>query len=107
MALKISREELDEYAGLLEEKRKLDQRVSTIEKRIKQIITAAHAQLEAAGKSNATRYGYTISIVDGRATVAWKEAFIEACGADAATALQEAAVAKPKCVITPPASTAE
>ena len=94
MAIKIARQELDEYARLEAERKELDRRSRTIGTRCK--------QLEADGKQAANRFGYQLALVDGRASVAWKDAFIREVGQEKANELQEAAEPSVKVTITPP-----
>ena len=102
MAIKIAREELDEYARLEAERKELDRRSRTIGTRCKQIEATVREQLEADGKQAAKRFGYQLALVDGRASVAWKDAFIREVGQEKANELQEAAEPSVKVTITPP-----
>ena len=99
---KITRDELDEYARINAERKDLDRKSKNLETREKQIVAKAMAELKAAGKSHVVRYGYALSLEKGRASVSWKDAYVDACGAEAATVLQEAAIGKEKAVITVP-----
>ncbi len=99
----MSREELNEYKTLTTKRKELDRESRTLKSRCDQIEAKALAQLKAAGKQSAKRFGFVLAIIAGRASVAWKEAFIKECGPEKATALQEGATATEKCAITPPA----
>jgi hypothetical protein len=107
MAIKILREELDEYARLEAERKVLDRQSRTIASRCKQIEAAVKEQLEADGKQSAKRFGYLLALVDGRASVAWKDAFIREVGQEKANELQEAAEPSVKVTITAPVEVAD
>lgn len=100
--MKITRDELDEYARLNAERKDLEKQARTISVRCKQIEAAVLEQLQAAGKQQCKRFGYQLAIIAGRATVAWKDAFVRECGAERAAELQAAAEATSKVSITPP-----
>ena len=102
MAIKISREDLDEYARLNGERRALERQARTLGERCKEIEAAVLQQMKASGKQIAKRYDYTLALIDGRATVAWKDEYIKAFGIEAATELQSQAVAPQKVTITAP-----
>lgn len=103
--MKISRDELDEYARLNAERKELEKQARTISVRCKQIESAALDQMQADGKQACKRFGYQLSIVPGRATVAWKDAFVRECGSERASELQAAAEPTEKISITPPSTT--
>jgi len=107
MAIKITREELDEYARLETERKQLDRQSRTIAARCKQIESAVREQLDADGKQSAKRFGYQLTIEEGRGSVAWKDAFIREAGQEKATALQEAVETTYKMKITPPVAVEE
>ncbi len=102
MAITISLDELDEYARLDRERKQLERQSRTIATRCKQIEQTVRDQLEADGKTSAKRFGYQLALVDGRATVAWKDAFIREVGQDRASELIESAEPSVKVSITPP-----
>jgi hypothetical protein len=102
MAIKITREELDEYARLETERKALDRQSRTIATRCKQIEQSVKEQLEADGKQTAKRFGYQLALTEGRAPVAWKGAFIREVGQEKASELQEAAEPSVKVTITAP-----
>jgi len=54
------------------------------------------------GKAHLVRYGYRLSVIEGRASIAWKQAFIEECGPEKAAALVDAAVPSLVLQILPP-----
>jgi hypothetical protein len=45
--------------------------------------------LEDSGKTAAKRQGYLMTLIEGRAVVQWKDAYIDACGPLAADELQK------------------
>ena len=100
--MKITREELDEYARLDAEIKSLEKQARTLAVRRKQIESAALTQLLASGKTQCKRFGFSLALVKGRATVAWKDAFVRECGAERATELQAEALGSDKITITPP-----
>lgn len=100
--MKISRDALDEYARLNAERKVLDKQSRTLAARCKQIEKAVHEQLEAAGKSACKRFGYQLALIEGRPSIAWKDAFIRECGAEKADELQKAAEVPIKVTITAP-----
>lgn len=103
--MKLTREELDEYARLNAERKELEKQARTISVRCKQIEAAALEQMQASGKQACKRFGFHIALVPGRVTVAWKDAFVRECGSDRAAELQAAAEPTEKITITPPSAT--
>ncbi len=98
----ISAEELAEFCRLDAERKDLDRQSRLLAKRQDQIRTHCRAVLDGLGKTDLVRYGYRLSIVEGRATVAWKDAFIEQLGPEAAAELVDAAVPSLVLQILPP-----
>jgi hypothetical protein len=107
MAIKITREELDEHARLEAERKELDRKSRTLAARCKQIEAAVKEQLDADGKQSAKRFGYYLTIEEGRGSVSWKEAFIKEVGQEKASELQEAVETTYKVKITAPVATEE
>jgi hypothetical protein len=100
--MKITREELDEYARLNTERKAIDKQSRTLASRCKQIEAAVEEQLIADGKNACKRYGYQLALVEGRASIAWKDEFIRECGSEKVAALQAAAPITTKVTITAP-----
>ena len=106
MAPKLTRELLAERVKSHREASDLERRARSLRKRVEQIDAIASAELKASGKAAIRRAGYTLSWVDGRASVSWKDEFIRVAGPDEADRL--AAEAKPgqRLQITAPAEAA-
>jgi hypothetical protein len=104
--MKITRDQLDEYARLTAERKELDKRSRTLSDHCKQIEKQAQEELEAAGKLSCKRFGYQLALISGRVSVPWKDHFIREVGTERANALQNAASenAPHKITITPPAA---
>ncbi len=74
--------------------------------RAKQLEADFEAELTKTGKQSIKRHGFTLSWVDGRATVKWADEFLKACGAEEANRLKEEAaksIEKKLNDLTPPA----
>ncbi len=83
----IKREEFDAYAELLKRKAELAAQAAVIKESIEQFEAKVLEQMDAAGKSSATRFGWTLAIARGNGSVAWKKEFIRVAGEEAATTL--------------------
>lgn len=89
--MSITREELEEYEILQDQRKALDRRAKTLKAREEMILEKARAELVAAGKNQIIRHGYGLILEAGSVSVSWKEEFIKTAGPDAASKLQEAA----------------
>lgn len=103
----ITREELNEYHTISNERRALERKAEALKTREAVILAKAHAEILPTGKNQIVRFGFPIVLEPGRANVSWKDAFIEECGVDAASKLQEDAAKQAqqdkKVKILPPA----
>lgn len=84
----ITAEELQEWESLESEISELQRRARALGSKRDQIKSKAMEQLQAAGKTAVKRLGFNITIAFGRASVAWKDAFVREVGAEAAAKLQ-------------------
>jgi hypothetical protein len=85
--VKVSAETIAEYLSLTRERRELEQRARALKTRTDPIHAALTETLSAAGKGSIVRYGYRLTFVRGKASVAWKEEFVRVAGADEADRL--------------------
>jgi hypothetical protein len=85
------KEKLLEWQQIEAERKELTRRAATLGQRAKQLEADFEAELTKSGKQSITRHGFTLSWVEGRATVKWAEEFLKACGADEANRLKEEA----------------
>lgn len=90
-------------AETLERWHELDSRRKELEREARQLVaerdllsTDLQASLEAMGKDQCTRGAYRVSLVEGRAVVAWKDEFVRRLGAELAAKLAQEAVPGPK-----------
>ena len=104
MALKIARDQLDEYRELLERKRDLDIQASALKESIAQFEAKVQSQMVADKKQTTTRFGWCFALKSSNLSVAWKKAFIAIAGKDKAVDLVAAGKdkGKIKLVVTPP-----
>lgn len=102
-ASSIGEDQLAEYVDLTARAKALESEARTLRKRADTLKSHFRKVLEAIGKSRITRLGYVLALVPGRVTVAWKDAYIELAGADAAAELQAQATPSMTLQVTPPA----
>lgn len=107
-AITITRAELEQYRETRAKRLELDRQSKALEVEEKQFEEKVQSQLVKAKKTNTKRFGWVLSLVPQKNSVKWKDEFIRACGAAAASKLQEAAGDKePKISITAPSDEAE
>lgn len=104
MATKLTKEELDEWREKNARRLELDRESKALDERCKQILAKATDLLKESGKASIKRFGFTLAWIAGRATVAWKDAFLKECGSDKAAELQAEAAknVEKKISVTPP-----
>lgn len=99
---KITAEELAEYVELDQARLELDRKSRDLAR--KQATLAAHFQhcLEADGKQSVSRGGYTVSLVEKRGSISWKDEVVRLIGPLEVAKIEQAAPSKSKVVVTPP-----
>jgi hypothetical protein len=102
-AASIEPDQLTEFIDLAARRKALEQEARTLKKREDTLKSHFAAVLKTIGKSRITRLGYVLAMVPGRVTVAWKDAYIDLAGADAAAELQANATPSLTLQVTPPA----
>lgn len=91
MLEKVTQDQLAEFVRLEKERKELESKARAIGKRTKTLHDHFLACLEGAGRTSVLRSGYRLTITEGRASVSWKDAFIEFAGPLAADELQQKA----------------
>ncbi len=104
MALKLTREQLDEYRELLERKRDIDVQRTAIVQAIEQFEATAQRQLLDSNKVTSKRFGWAFELEQANKSVPWKKEFIKLAGLEKAVELVNAGIGKGKVklVVTPP-----
>lgn len=104
MAIKITREQLDEYREMLERKRDIEVQHAAINEAISQFEANVRDQMVADKKTMTTRFDWVFSLERGNLSVAWKKAFIAARGNEEAIKLVNLGKGKGKVKlnVTPP-----
>jgi hypothetical protein len=104
MALKITREQLDEYREMLERKASIDIERAAIVEAIEQFEQNAQDQLVASKKEMTNRFGWVFALETGNKSVSWKKEFIKVAGKNKAIELVKAGKGngKVKLNVTPP-----
>jgi len=99
------KDKLLEWQQIEAERKELSRRSAILSQRAKQLEADFEAELTKTGKQSIKRHGFTLSWVDGRATVKWAEEFLKACGPEEANRLKEEAAKsiEKKLSISPPA----
>ena len=92
----ITEEELAQYVELEEERKSLERKARSIAKVSAGLHDKIKAALEADGKQTAKRLGYLLTLLEMPGSVAWKPAFVERCGIEAANELIEKAPKRTK-----------
>lgn len=90
-AERLTKEALKRYRELRDKKSAIEREARTIGKELDQIAELCLAELTSAGKDSIRRHGFQLSLVEGRATVAWKDEFIRVAGAEEANLIQASA----------------
>ena len=99
------KDKLLEWQQIETQRKELSRQSATLGQRAKQLEADFEAELKKTGKQSVKRHGFTLSWVDGRATVKWADEFLKACGADEANRLKDEAAksAEQKLSISAPA----
>lgn len=99
------KDKLLEWQQIEAERKELSRQSQTLGQRAKQLEADFEAELKKTGKQSVKRHGFTLSWVDGRATVKWADEFLKACGPEEANRLKEEAAKsiEKKLSISPPA----
>lgn len=100
----MRRDDLDEYARLEAERKTLDRQSKTLKDRCEQLAALFRTELESKGKTNHKAFGYTVSLVDGTASVSWSKEYLAAMGPAKVDELKAAAAlnAPKRLVVTIP-----
>lgn len=104
MAIKITRDELNEYAEMLQRKADIDTEAAAIKEAIAQFETKVQTQLVESKKESTKRFGWLFALVAGNGSVSWKKEFIRVAGKEAAVELASNVKGngKVKLNVTPP-----
>lgn len=104
MALKITREQLDEYRELLERKQSIDVEKRAIEEQIKQFEAGVTTQMTATKQQTTKRFDWVFTLERGNLSVSWKKVVIATLGNQKAIDLvnEGKGKGKVKLVVTPP-----
>ena len=90
----ITRDRLEAFKKNEAKRKELSRQSRTIDQEQAQIKSDVLAALQHDDKTSATRFGFALSIVEGVASVRWKDAFIRENGSEAANRLIAAAAPK-------------
>lgn len=101
--MRITKTSLDRWRQLQADKKELERKARALDVEAKAIEASAKADLESSGKDHINRGGYRIAWVEGRASIAWKNEFVDKLGAEAAAEIAAKAPVKKSMLITPPA----
>lgn len=101
----MRRADLEEYAQLTLERKRLERQEKTLKDRIDQLAELFRSELESKGKDTVKQHGFSLSLVPGSASVPWAKEYLLAMGPEKVDELKQAAAAQAttkKLVITLP-----
>lgn len=100
---RVTPAQLKRYQTLQREASDLGRRMRAALAEAALIKALAVTDLKASGRATISRGGWRVELVDdGKVAIKWKDAYVDACGAEAAAKLAEDAPAKQKLTVTPP-----
>jgi hypothetical protein len=100
----MKRDDLAEWSRLESQRRDLSRQLATLRSRQTQLEEMFSHALEKSGKTSIKKFGYTLALAPGRASVSWSNEYQKLAGVEAAQRLKDAAAANATTilVITPP-----
>lgn len=99
---RITKAALDRHRAITLEAIELGRKARALQSEARAIESAAKADLVSSGRELVTRGGYKITMVEGKASIAWKDELVSRLGAEVAIQIAAAAPKTRKLQITPP-----